>query len=636
MRKRRLAAFALACTTALSFVFTACSGGETELDVSGATPLAWSDGYNDNHRYDNSLYYSNDFESLISAADPFILYDEADGGWFYLYFTEVGGGILDGYRSRNFANWEYLGHIFQRSNSYWAEGRFWAPKVVKNPKDGKYYMYTCCSDQNSVFVPEGTQRTDSTADNYASEILDGLNLTVLVADAPGGPFKEWTGMRPNHVEYYHGEPTGVVGDEVTLESGPMFDFANAPAGWETNKDHFEENGTNIFAQLDAFPFFDDNGDFYLYFIRSRDLNDATGKQGPWGVKMLDMVTPDYTTLTWLAQPGRMTVGGENSSNVIDDPTVNEGVYVQKHVTQKADGTSVSKYYLTYSRGGMGGKNYSACVAVADSPLGYAKGSKEAANGGFVKLPSKYGNPVHMINEGYDMYEATGNAMFFKAGDEQFLCSLATVYNKTTPTKSSRNFIIDRVTWDYNEELGYDLPHSNGPTQGSLQPGPAVATGYKNIASEATITVKNARENENVAQLTDNYVTIHTRDADKEFWSKEGGLSVTMEFSQARTVRSIMVYNSHDVNLAFKKIDYVLLETEDGAYIAKDVAYPEKYLTGDVNLGGMLRPGGAASLSFNELKVKKITLKFSEKFLDYGDYGEEYQGIALSEIRVLGK
>lgn len=632
MKKVFFRVMVLVCVACFAFTAASC-GRKTENNASNAAALVWSDGINDEGRYNNSLYYSNDFESVITAPDPFILYDEADGGWFYLYSTETGGGVLPGYRSRNLANWEYLGTIYKRNSSYWAEARFWAPKVVKNPADGKYYMYTCCSDDGTEFIPEGLKKYD----HSDRAVQDGLYLTVLVADSPAGPFKEWTGRRPNHVNYFHGEPTGEVGDEVTLQSGPMFDFAQAPAAWELNKDIFAENGTNIFGQLDAFPFFDENGDFYLYFIRSRDINDSTGKQGPWGVKMLDMVTPDYTTLTWLAQPGRLTVGGENSPGNIDNNSVNEGVCVQRHTTVKPDGTQVSKYYLTYSKGGYTEPSYSSCLAVADAPLGYAKGSAEAQNGGYVKLESKYGNPVHMVNEAYDMYNATGNIMFFRAGDENFLCSLATVYNKTTPTRTSRNFVVDRVKWEYNEELGYDIPHSNGPTQASLQPAPAVFSGYENIAGEATVTATNARDGRGAEKLTDDYVTVHARDAEKEFWSKAGGTTITLEFQEARAVRSVMLYNSHDVYFAFKSIDSLYVETENGAYEAKDVPFPEKYLTGDVELGGSVRPGSAAVIEFQELKVKKIIIKLTQKFMDISEFaGDDMAGICVSEIRVLGK
>lgn len=634
-----LLALVLAVTSFVSLA--AC---ETETDISSATELQWSDGYNENGRFNSELYYSNDFESLITAADPYIYYDETDN-YFYLYSTETGGGILEGYRSKNLANWEYLGHIYERNSSYWATSCFWAPKVTKNPADGKYYLYTCCNSYGTVGLPEGTT-VNGTAVKEGVDIKDSnfqiearMTLTVLVSDSPAGPFVEWTGTREKHVEYYHGEKTGNTGDEVTLSSGPIFNFANAPAAWAVNKETYEENGTNVFAQIDAFPFFDDNGDFYLYFVRSIDNwhSSRYGLHGVWGVKMLDMVTPDYETLTQLTQPGYVTVGGKKSSDVIDNAQVNEGPCMQTHTSVLPDGTTVKKYYLTYSRSGMGDPNYSACVAVADSPLGYAKGSKEAENGGFVKLDAKYGNPVHMINEGYDMYTATGNAMFFHTEDEEFLCSLATVYNKTTPSTTSRNFIIDRVTWEYNEELGYDMPHSNGPTQGSLQPAPSVYSGYRNIASEAKVTATNGRDGESADELTDGYVAIHARDQAKEFWSKDGGTTISLEFSEARQVRSVMIYNSLDVNYAFKSIDYVLIETENGAYVAKDIAYPERYLTSDVNLGGTLRPGSAAVVEFAELKVKKITIKLSEKYMDLASYlGDEYAGIAVNEIRVLGK
>lgn len=612
----------------LAFSFCSCAKKSDDNTV-GLTPLAWSDGVNDEGRYDNSLFYSNDFESVIVAADPYILYDD---GWFYLYSTETSGGVMVGYRSQNLANWEYLGEIFRKDPKYWATARFWAPKVVKNPADGKFYMYTCCStDSASVGFPEGTTAKNSSA------ITDRLYLTVLVSDSPAGPFVEWTGKREKHVNYFHGEKLGAVGDEVTLTSGPMFDFAQSPAGWATNKDYFASNGTNIFAQLDACPFFDDNGDFYLYFVRSRDMNDNYGKQGVWGVKMLDMVTPDYETLTCLTQPGFISPGGEKSPSSIDDNAVNEGCFMQSHTTIKPDGTKEKKYYLTYSRSGFGDVNYSSCLAVADSPLGYEVGSSEAKNGGFVKLDPKYGNPYHMINSNYDMYTSTGNAMSFWADGEQFLVSLATVKNKTTPNRTSRNFIIDRVSWAYNEELGYDIPHSNGPTQGSLQPAPAVFSGYRNIAADATVKATNAKAGEDAAKLTDGFIAIHERDEDFDFHSAKGGMEITLEFSSAREVRAVMVYNTSNVIFAFSSIDYVILETENGKFIARDIEFPKRYLTEDISLGGTIRPGGAATLEFEAMKVKKITIKISQKFnTELEDIDEYYAGVAIADVKILGK
>lgn len=596
-----------------------------------STEIAWSDGYNAHGRYDNSLFYSNDFESVPVAPDPYIFYED---GWFYLYSTEVSGGILVGYRSRNLANWEYLGAIYRRASNYWANGCFWAPKIVKNPADGKYYIYTNCSGTGQIGLPEGTS-LNSDSEVFAKATEARLHLTVLVADSPAGPFREWTGKRIIE-KFYHGKSLGEAEDEVTLTSGPIFDFANAPAAWAVNKENYERNGTNVFAQLDAYPFFDDDGSFYLYFVRSvDDLHETrTGMHGVWGVKMKDMVTPDFNTLTQLTQPGFLTVGGSRSPGSVDDNTINEGPCVRKHTTTRADGTKVSKYYLSYSRSGYGDPKYSACLAIADSPLGYPKESLVAPNGGFVKLEPKYGNPMHMISN-HDLYNATGNAMYFSAGGEEFLVSLATVYNRTNPKTTSRNFIIDRIVWEYNEALGYDIPHSNGPTQASLQPAPYVYSGYRDIAGDAKVSATNMRERADVQALINGYVTIHERDSEKDFYST-GSTEITLSFEAPRTVRAVMVYNSFNYDFAFKKIDYILLEGKNGSYIIRNVVYPESYLTGSEILGWEMRAGGAAVAEFEELEVSRITIKISEKFSKLDEQFEEYRGIGISNICILGK
>lgn len=577
-------------------------------------------------RQKETLFYSNDFEGVRSAPDPFILFDD---GYFYLYSTEIKNGILKGYRSRDFAHWEDLGVIYERDESYWASGRFWAPRVLKYPKDGKYYLYCACSGDGVIGLPEGTNLEKGTP-LYASVIMDRLHLTVLVADHPAGPFREWTGKR-NLEKFYHGESLGVSDDEVTLTSGPMFDFANAPAGWETNRAHFERNGTNIFAQLDPCPFLDDDGTLYLYFVRSRDLNDNVGKHGCWGIKMLDPVTPDYRTLSWLTQPGYYTVGGEPSPITIDDEIINEGVFMQKHTTVRPNGESVTKYYLTYTRCGMGCAYYSACLALADAPLGYAKGSKEAKNGGFKKVPPQYGNPIHYIEAindygthfssapSYDLFEATGNAVFFSAGEENFLVSLCTV---KIPEKKSRNFVVDRWTWKYNEQLRLDIPHSNGPTQASLQPCPFVATGYKNIAGRAVASVDRGEKTE---RLNNGFVALHPRD-DSEVFYAEGKFSVTLSFGTAHAVRAILVYNTWDKSRAFKKIDKIVLKNGEDVSCKKDIPFPQEYLTAD----GALRPGGAAIWEFEEQQVKEITLRFSENMQ------KNANGIGIADIVVLGR
>ena len=50
----------------------------------------------------------------------------------------------------------------------------------------------------------------------------------------------------------------------------------------------------------------------------------------------------------------------------------------------------------------------------------------------------------------------------------------------------------------------------------------------------------------------------------------------------------------------------------------------------------MRAGGAAVAEFGELQVSRITIKISEKFSELDEYFEEYRGIGISNIRVLGK
>ena len=601
------------------------SNEDGEFDVRDLIRMKRSLGIN---TLGDKLFYSNDFSSDIkSAPDPFILYDN---GQFYLYYTETSGGVLQAYQSDNMKDWTSLGVIYQRAASYWGEGRFWAPKVVKNPADGKYYMYTSCSGSGTVGLPEGTS-LDSSSDVYASEIKERLHLTVLVADSPKGPFKEWTGDRPNITTYQHGSKTG-KGDTVTLTSGPMFDFANAPAGWETNEESFSSNGTNIFAQLDPYPFFDEDGTLYLYFVRSRDLNGTL--QGVWGIKMLDMVTPDYETLTCLTEPGYYTVDDTDwgildklnpnkSDEVMDNSTVNEGCCVQMHTTVKSDGSTATKYYLTYSRSGAGCPYYSTCVAVANEPLGE-----------FEKLKSEDGNPVHYIdatqstengswsaNANYDIFESTGNSMFFKVGDEEYLVSLCT--EKVSGNKT-RSFIIDRVVWQYDTSLGYDIPHSNGPTQGSLQPLPALITGYKNVASQATVT---SNKSGDTALLNDGYITIHARDDAMVYYVDTGELCIELQLEEAKKLSSVLVYNAYDEAYAFASVDKIeLIKNQSVVRTVTDVSFPDDY----INAAGELRPGGAAIAVFAGTDADTVKIYISKALTD------DATQIGISEIMLLGK
>lgn len=651
--------------------------------AASATVLEYSTGINADGKYDDSLFYSNDFNLFSTGADPSMFYYD---GYYYMYTTS-GGKPLICYRTKNFATWEYMGVAYDFSTAYkngetWANSYYWAPEAFE--WEGKFYMYVTVSNINCVdFYPEGLEELADYVEELqkegktvtASQIstkskeLYGVALTVaefsvsnvlLVADEPQGPYELWTGNRTIQ-KYYHGEKVGEpIVETVTAQTTPFFDWANAPAAWAETKYLFEyteeeraayesENGVkriweaNIFANLDGMLMEEENGDLYYYFTKSADSNGSKG--GIWGCKMLNPWTPDYSTLTRLTEPRKLTVGGEYTygdatTEGTMDGGVNEGPYVMKHTSVNNDGVSV-KYYLTYSTGKKAVANnygYNIAVAVSDSPLGPYK-----------KLEEKYGNPIYMISGEYGTLPSgswthgSGHGTFCTVGDETFLIAHSSQSNYTTGVDSERMPIIDRLTWSYNEELGYDLPHMNGPSKTTLQYQPETASGYKNIAPQASVTATNVANESTIAYLTDDYRVIHDSEKDKQFRTNIGGTTITLTFDKPMDVRAIMVYNSRDIKFAFSKIDYILFENGSETKVIRDLDYPDSGLTGTVLEASSILPGGSAIAEFDEMKVSKITLKITQKFSVYEDelidgveYGPSMYGIAISDIVVLGK
>ncbi len=595
MRKKLLSA-ALAGLFACVLAISACGGTYRK--------LAYSTGINAEGKYDSSLFYRNDL-LFDDAADPGALYED---GYFYLYPT---GAPIRVYRTKDFARYEYLGFAFMPSDDSWAYGNYWGPEVVKNPADGKYYMYYCASSKTA---PEGAG--DAGRD-------ERMRLGVAVADKPEGPFAEWTGTRHIETRDAQGAATGWKDEEISV-ADPLFDFTQGEPAYRL----LQGKTAKIFATIDASPFFDEDGTLYLYFVKHTDRNQPGNSI--WGVKMHDMVTPDYDTLTQLTEPGKITVGGNTIYTEVDNAsgavnTINEGPNMLRHTTRKGDGTSVTKYYLSFSIYGYGDRRYSVCTAVADSPLGYAEGAEAAPYGGFVKLPEEYGQPMHGIDLDFDHMSGTGHHVFVEAEGELFIVYHA--HKDRVNGGTLRAIAADRAAFVYNDALGFDLIHSNGPTY-SLQPVPGGASGYKNIASEAAVSATNAMAGSREKLLNDGLTAIHAYDEGLEWRSCAGGTTITLEFAQSRDVRAVMIYNSRDYDLAFSKIDSIVFDNE---YCIENLAFPEAYVAKDM---AVMRPGGAAVAEFKEMKVKKITIRISEKISAVAASG--WEGIAVSDIAVLGK
>lgn len=572
----------------------------------------------------DKLFFKNDFKTFGVAPDPFMLYDN---GTFYLYYT--GGRELTAYRSRNFVDWEFVGTVFKPELGSWIFKCLWAPEVVKF-KDGKYYMYVTATGRSDDACPEGMTTDGKNGTVKCRDFMDGITTAVLVADSPEGPFKQWTGERPTIDRYYHGEKLG-VGDMVAVNTYPLFDFANTPEGWALNKRTYEINGTNVFSVLDASPFTDDDGTLYMYFVRSHDSNSA--EHSVWGVKMLDPLTPDYSTLVKLTEPRKLYPDGPNSYDGYMDGKLNEGPYVVK----RGD-----TYYMAYSAG----DGYNTGLAISDSPLGR-----------FTKLAPKYGNPILRVSPEFGFYNCpegwgvfgAGHGMICKVGDEEFFVSLTTRPNVVQREPTSRTAMFDKLIWRKDEELGIELPFINGPTYNTLQPVPSIISGYSDIALLAKVDLK-GQEKRDVKILTDGIIPVHKRD-DGHTLFVNGEFIATLEFQKPYLVKAIMVYNARTPKYAFSKIDEIVLENGEEKTILREVEFPREYLIGNPNAerrldktefqkaeywekepltdGGLL-PAGAVIAEFEEKTVKKITVKITEKLADNDC------GIGISAITVLGK
>lgn len=588
--KKKFLTFATVCVAALCCATIALSGcgANTNDPHENATPLAYSTGVNAEGKYDDSIFYRNELcLTQGEFADPCGIYCEEDG-YYYFFATE-----MRCIRSKDFVNFEDMGVVFTAASGAWSNGSYWAPEVIYDKVTQKYYLYYSA-------LAKDVKKTDTNG---------RFRIGIAVSDTPYGPYHEWEGTRTVPLRDKDGkriqeDGKDVFAEETLTKAQFPIDFMQAPL--------VHEMGLDNFAMIDASPYFDGD-DLYLYFVRHKDTQNKTNSI--WGVKMIDMVTPDYDTLTPLAEPWKKTVGGE--TNFETNCTVNEGPYMISHTTRKPNGEEVKKYYLTYSIYGYSNRLYSVCCAVADSPLGE-----------FVKLDRKYGQPILGIDPEFDHAAGTGHHSFVKCGEEYFITYHAFVNHKNYD--DTRSLAFDRVSFCYNEELGYDLIYSAGPSY-SLQPLPYVITGYRNLAENATVTVDNTAEGSSASYLNDGRVSINF-DNDYDFVSASNSVTVTLDFGKEVTLGAVMIYNGRDIKYAFSSIDIIRFESSEGNYYIDNLEFPKEYIAENA-----MRPGGAAIAEFNEIKANKITVKITKKAADEKFPGQDgLSGISISEIVVLGK
>lgn len=644
--------------------------------------------------YDTDLLWRNTSEIVNDGGgDGDVIWvseeeDAENGGWFYMYST-YGGGVpsteegktptpengqaaYQGHvltsRSRDMVDWEMCGAVdgcysLKLPLDSWALSNFYAPECIRDAKTGKYFLYfTAASKQNNGDLREiGARYSESPSIN------NRFYIGVAMSESPCGPFELVSSenlygdeLQPNPNGYVlnHINPTIMVDEECdelfyTEEFREAADFAERD---------------EIFSVIDASPFFDANGDLYLYFCRHMSDKNPGG-HNVWGVKMQDMATPDWTTLTCLLRgsyssaftgtemlgnanasigkkfvrteyagagqtdenyprhlgrswksyttyaDGTESTDGQNEFNLVEAPNM--------VTTKDKDGRTV--YILSYAPCGVDRVegDYDCKAAYAYSPLGP-----------YIKPNPEEGATILGVDASVnDFMSNLGHVSFVTVGEETWIAH----WQRQTPfggLDQGRLYALSSCSFQYIESTGIYMPIANGPTT-SLQAKASVATGYHNVALGAKITATNAK-GDTAKYLNDGMWVTRGVWKDREFKS-EKATEITIKFDQPTVVRGVLIYISYSTDCAFKSISEIkfdLAETpawhtgeEKSCYIRNLPYNVEAYKTGK----GNLQPGSAAVATFNEIKVNSITISVSKN-----DFYKENGELRISEIVVLGK
>ena len=564
--------------------------------------LDYGTGIDPYGRYNTELYGMNGPQDP-DGADPGVFYVSEDedpqwGGWFYRYTTGNSTAIpeteyyienevdnLFAYcdRSKDLYHWEPVGvlaggYCAQVSKLDWCGSDFWAPEAIRNPGDGKYYLYFSASARSNW----GVEYISNSTNNF-----DRLYLGVAVSDTPAGPFEVICDYDVN---------TGIRIPTINFQTGLGLEYNN--------------------AAIDASPFFDGNGELYLYFADHPD--DHSSGETICGMKMKSMAYPDYTTVTVLTAPGAATVNSSAGSMsftkgedyFVSESGINEAPFMVYH-----NGT----YHLTYASNGYAHISYSVHQAIGNSPLGP-----------FTKVDQENGNPVHDGSLFGDVH-GTAHHSFVKNGDELWL-----VYHRHGSVYDgvgwSRPTAVDRVNFVTNSQ-DQDVLTSNGPSR-TLTWLPAHISGYENLAKTAQITVNNGSGGQ---YLVDDVLPLYQVAENRKLSIKDSDLVITLKWQKPVSVSALMVYNAVTPEKGFSKLSDVRFKLADSEYDWAVIKNLSLQAGGwDPESEDYLECAPAVA-EFDEIWITElqITIEEGHRLLKYNKQGEINTALDVTEIVVLG-
>ncbi|MDR2822696.1 MAG: family 43 glycosylhydrolase [Acholeplasmatales bacterium] len=521
----------------------------------------------DNLDYNTDLFYLNSLEFEI--ADPTVIYinEGKEKGYFYAY------GTSDDINCNGFQSWR------SKDLTHWESvGVAFVPDFANTWAVKNYWAPEILFDEE-----DGLYYLF-----YSAETL-GQNgfyqLSVAYSENPEGPF-----ITPDNVRNADGNM--LYGNKPVYNVGPDQQLISS--------DKRRKNA------IDISPFIDPiSHKKYIYF----SYYDTFSKSEIFGMEMKDWFTPIYSTLTQLTSVGYLTVEAGLNNDITQrtpEGTINEGPFVIYE-----NGV----YYLTLSVYGYRDEKYQVRQALSDSPLGV-----------YTKYLPEDGGTVIATDISWDHITSAGHHSFVKCGDTMFIAYHT--FKNRSDISEGRALAIDEVKFVLNDD-GVNLIHSNGPTF-SLQPLPEKISSYKNIAPLASVTATNTKSTSSVSYLTDTLIKYHDISKIEEYEANTGVSTITFNFDNFVTLRSIMIYNSIYFENTFSLIDdiaitYKYSDTETRIVHQKSLEFDWDW---NAMLGyDSMRPGGAVVTEFHELTVKKIEITLRS----VGD-----STIGIGEIVLLGK
>ena len=546
--------------------------------------------------YNTELFYQNSYE--VPVGDPSVFVREENGvTWFYVTGTTTGYNI-EMWKTRDFYTWEKVGTIYSPGENFFGKSSFWAPQLFYDENaNWEYYLGSEAGRGKGLYLLFFSARRESGA----------CAVAVAFSKNIEGPYKNFVGTNAN-------------GDYID-ETNSLFEIEELrDLGLYKNHSYgnlYKKNRSFI----DASPFVDPvSGEKYLYMVRNRNVDTSNDV---WGVKMKDWVTPDYKTTTPLTTYGYTDINKTEAYGYLSKNKIDEGPFLfYKDTTD--DGINNGKYYLAFSIGDTNDKIYPVCQAVSDSPLGP-----------FTKIQPNEGGIINAPELQWDIH-GSGHHCFFEANGELYIAYHTYVISSGNSI-GRRYFAFDKIEWVENAD-GLYLMRSNGPSV-TPQPLPEAASGYENVALDATVSIS-GNTSKNANALNDGIIALREGDEAMLFTVYGEGV-ITLTFDEYVKIRAIMLYNSYEYSSAFSNIDKIEFSYRvmiDGrlyfgtaiinslGFSFKNNLIPKSYLEaqGETDLN-QLRSATSAIAEFDEIEVNKITI-----------YTNTDTKISLSEIVVLGK